>query len=104
MVTVTLAPDDEGSGVYVSVPAPSTAGGVVNSPLSLGEIDTAKETVCPDSFGGPALPVVHPVTVCGPADAETFWSGPTVKLGASFTGVIVIVTVATLELSAPSLA
>src|SRR5437667_11366629 len=76
MVTVTLAPDDEGSGVYVSVPAPSTAGGVVNSPLSLGEIDTAKETVCPDSFGGPALPVVHPVTVCGPADAETFWSGP----------------------------
>jgi len=40
--------------------------------------------------------VAHPATVWGPVPWRTFWSAPLVKLGASFTGVTVMLTVAVL--------
>jgi hypothetical protein len=48
--------------------------------------------------------VAHCGTVCGPADCATCWSGPALKLGASFTGRMPIETVAVLPVSWPSLA
>ena len=45
-------------------------------------------------MGGPLLiAVAQLLEVCGPASSSTVWFGPLVKLGASFTGVTVMVKV-----------
>jgi hypothetical protein len=49
-------------------------------------------TVCADSSAGPALmAVAQPATVCAPESSRALWSAPFVKLGASLTGVTVMV-------------
>src|SRR3954453_22663578 len=59
----------------------------------------------PLSSTGPARrPVAQPVMVCGPASSSAVIVGPFVKLGASFTGAMVTVTVAAPELIVASLA
>ena len=51
-----------------------------------------KLTVWPDSLAGPGeIAVAQGLTVCGPASSRTFWLGPTVKEGGSFTAFMVIV-------------
>ena len=54
---------------------------------------TSNVTVCPDSFGPALIAVAQPLTLCAPESSSTVWSAPFVKLGASFTGVTVIVNV-----------
>ena len=50
------------------------------------------------------MSVAQPVTVCAPASSFTVSSAPLVKLGASLTGVTVIVNVWTRCVSTPPLA
>ena len=65
---------------------------------------TLKVSVWPDSSAGPALmAVAHGLTVCAPASSNTVWSAPLVKLGASFTGVAVMMKFCTAEVSTPPL-
>src|SRR6516225_5734194 len=79
------------------------AGADENS-AALSEL-TRNETVCEDSFAGPGeMLVAQPATVCGPASSKTVWSAPLTKLGASFTGVTVIVNVCGALVSTPPLA
>ena len=66
---------------------------------------TMKVSVWPLRPGGPALiAVAQPATVCAPASSRTVWSAPLVKLGASLTGVTVIVNVCGARVSTPPLA
>ena len=66
---------------------------------------TVNVKVWPASLAGPTLiPVAHPATVCAPASSFTVWLSPSVKVGASFTAVTLIVTVATFESASPSFA
>src|SRR5215208_3361063 len=61
-----------------------------------------KSTACVDSFAGPLeIDVAQGVTVCAPASSSLVWSAPLVKLGASLTGLTVIVNVCFLVSTAP---
>src|SRR2546425_1221252 len=58
-----------------------------------------------DSLGGPLLiAVAQLLEVCGPASSFTVWSGPLVKLGASFTEPTVMVKLCAGLVSTPPLA
>ena len=50
------------------------------------------------------IAVAQPGTVCAPASSSTVWFAPFVKLGASLTGVTVIVKVCAALVSTPPLA
>ena len=64
-----------------------------------------KVRVWPDSSAGPALiAVAHGTTNCAPASSATVSSAPLVKLGASLTGVSVIVKFCVAEVSKPPFA
>src|ERR1700760_1596511 len=69
------------------------AGAAANSPGLLSPV-TTKSTVWPDSSAGPGeIAVANPATVCGPASSATVWFAPALKVGASLTGVTLIVMV-----------
>src|SRR4030095_6062890 len=79
--------------VYVNVPSDATDGPLEKSGAFVLPV-ISNDTVCELSFAGPALiAVAHGDTVCGPASSFTVWSAPLVKLGASFTELIVMVNV-----------
>ena len=91
--TVTVAdPLAFAAGAYVRVPV-----GLIEGPAEKRfgwSAETWKFTFWPDSSGAPLLmSVAQPVTVCAPAPSPTDWSGPLVKLGASFTAVTLITNV-----------
>src|SRR5258706_168697 len=91
------------AGVKFNVPLEVTAGCAVKAALL--SLLTRNETVCADSFDGPALILVAQLTNdCAPASLETLTSGPLVKLGASLTGVMVMVNVCAAEVSTPPFA
>jgi hypothetical protein len=71
------------------VPADETAGPALNSAGAVLFV-TTNDTVCPASFGPGLIAVAH-ATLCGPESSGTDWFAPAVKLGASFTLLIVIV-------------
>ena len=90
------------AGVKVSTPVGETAG--CTAKRALLSLETLNDTVWPDSLAGPALiDVAHPA-LYGPESSFTVTSPPERKLGASFTALTVIVTVAAAEVLAPSLA
>jgi hypothetical protein len=66
---------------------------------------TSKTVVCDASSAGPGeIAAAQPATTCAAASSSTCWSAPPSKVGASFAGVTVIVTVRGSLASAPSLA
>ena len=74
------------AGVYVSAPVASTPGPAANRPELVLPV-MLKVSAWPDSSAGPALIFVAQLgTFWAPASSVTLWSGPLVKLGASFTG------------------
>src|SRR3954452_18182569 len=103
MATVTVAvPEPLLAGAKVKVPAELTTGGAEKRVLLL--FDTMKLSACADSSPGPAeIFVAQLLTVFAPDPAAAVWSAPLVKEGASFTALTVIVTVAALESTCPSL-
>ena len=65
---------------------------------------TVKLSVCAFSFVAPASMLVgHALTVCAPVSSFTVSSAPGVKLGSSFTAIILKATLALLLSSVPSL-
>ena len=89
------------------MPLAETAGAVVKTrlPVVLTTVAVSATVCVAASSGGPALiAVAQPLTLCAPAFSGTAWLAPTVKLGASLTGVTVIATAAGTDEPWPSLA
>src|SRR5258708_2225690 len=102
--TVTVAvPLALGAAVKLRVPDGVIVGWVVTRALLL--LLTMKSSAWPGGAGGPAeMLVAQLVKVCGPASSSTVSSGPLVKLGASLTGVTVMVNVTPALVSIPPFA
>ena len=64
----------------------------------------SKLTFWPVSPGPAEIAVAQGLTVCAPASSLTVWSAPLVKLGAWFTGVMVMTKVCAAEVSTPPFA
>ncbi len=80
----------------------ATAGPAENSPGLVLPVTLKVRVWVPPS---PSLmAVAQGFTVCAPASSFTVWSGPLVKLGASLTGVTVMVKLCAVEVSTPPLA
>src|SRR5262245_43335282 len=102
MVTVAV-PLTLGAGVNESVPAELTSGATRNKAASC--VWTEKLRCWLVSSGPPAtISAAQPGMARGPLSSVALGSGPTVKLGASFTAEIVIETVAGLEAMPAALA
>jgi hypothetical protein len=83
------------------VPLASTAGPALKSAAFVLFV-TLNVSVCPASSDGPALiAVAQPATVCSPDSSRAAWLAPAVKLGASLSGVTVIVKVCGADASTP---
>src|SRR5204862_6072467 len=94
MFAVPVAP---ATGVNVSVPFALTAGPAVKSPGLLFAV-TSNVRVWLDSLAGPGLmPVAQPGNDAAPRELSAMTLGPQLKLGASLTGLTVIVTVAVFD-------
>jgi hypothetical protein len=102
-VTVTSAvPTASGAVVKVRSPdSASTAGATAKMPGLLSTV-TTKVGVCPASLAGPTLmALAQPISVTAPASSSTETLPTAVKLGASLTGVTVIVNVSVGDVSSP---
>src|SRR6476469_6471389 len=88
-----------GTGVKVSVPTESIAGGTLNK-AALSFPTTSKARVCPDSLAGPGeIAAAHPGMVCGPELLLRVRSPPLTNEGASLTGLTAIELVKRLVLN-----
>jgi len=90
--------------VKLSTPVGLTAGATLNKPGLLLAV-MLKLSVCADSLAGPALiAVAQGLKLCAPAPTATATSGPTVKLGTSFTESTLMVKLCGALVSMPPLA
>ena len=90
--------------VYVRFPVTgSTVGSRSKSNPSVDTGVTVNVSVCPDSFGAPALMFeANPATICKPASSRTAGGLPvSVKVGVSFTPVTEMIKVCVALVSTP---
>ena len=98
-----VVPETSGWSVNVSVPVAGSMAGRTANRAALVLPVRVKVRTWPASSVGPALiPVAHPMTVVSPLSSTTaIGSVPLMKLGASFTAVMVIVKVCGADVSSP---